>query len=255
MTTVRFIGGGSYGVVEEISTPTGNVAIKKLLLTSDPEENEDRKRRFKREVEYQARLSHFNIVSIFQYDLDCDHPWFTMPLAVCHLGDEEKYNITMTDEVKIETFRMIMDGVEYIHAMGQIHRDLKPQNILRYHSPDNQYFSYAISDFGLVADRSREETTALTMTDVIMGTFAYMPCECYGNAKSATQRSDIYSLGVILKFIFDGSTGMPLRERQSESIFGDVISKCTKDHPDERYQTVADLREAFELAIAKHGVS
>jgi serine/threonine protein kinase len=242
MSTVRVIGSGSFGIVEEFPTSNGILAKKKLLTSTDEQENRELRRRFKREVEYQSRLNHQNIVPIISCDLDSNTPWFTMPLAECHLGAEST-QLTINDKINIS--HMIIDGIECIHLSGQIHRDLKPANILRFQSIDNSQYCYAISDFGLVADRSRENSTVLTMTNTGMGTLPYMPLECYTNAQSATFQSDIYSLGVILKFIFDGETGNPLRERSSNSIIASVISKCTKDNMNERYSSIAELRSDF----------
>lgn len=252
MNTIRVIGSGSYGIVKELNTASGTVARKELLLTQDDAENIKLKRRFRREVEYQAQLSHRNVVSILDSDLTCETPWFTMPLAICSLGNEASNGIRMTDTMKVFAFRMIMNGVEYIHQSGQIHRDLKPDNILRF-ATSYRHYVYAVSDFGLVAGVGGNNTTALTMTNTAMGTINYMPFECYQDAKRATEQSDIYSMGVILKFILDGSYGVPFAERTSTSIFSRIISKCTKENPRARYANVGELRKDFEECYARSG--
>ncbi|AIW17169.1 protein kinase domain-containing protein [Vibrio tubiashii] len=252
MANEKIIGSGTYGIVKEVRTPNGLVAKKELIVTQDPDENERRRRRFKREVDYQAKLHHMNVVSILSMDLACEEPWFTMPLAECNLGEEAKNGITVTDNMKISAFRMILNGVEHIHASGQIHRDLKPENILRFKTNYNHY-SYAISDFGLVAGFTDEGSTALTATNAVMGTIKYMPPECYEDAKRATEQSDIYSLGVILKFIIDGEVGLPFQERTSKSIFGAVISRCTKLKAVARFSDISELRQEFEKCWKNSG--
>lgn len=250
MSTSRVLGRGSFGVVEKIVTFQGNFAKKTLTLSNDNNENIALKRRFRREVEYQATFNHKNIVPILTSDLESDSPSFTMPLAVCQLGSEFSQNISISFLEKIEIVNMILDGIDEIHSTGHIHRDIKPPNILRFNAQNNGYY-YAITDFGLVANRESRDTTTLTQTSMAMGTMAYMAPECYGAANSATYLSDIYSLGVVLKFLVDGGEdlGIPFRERISNSIISDIINKCTKDNPDDRYTSVANLREEFNMAV------
>lgn len=236
MTIIRTIGQGGFGIVEEIATPQGNMARKRLIHIH----NNALKRRFQREVEYQAQFQHINIVSIIDFDLLCESPWFTMPLAICSLGREQEVNINLEINDKVNISRMIMAGLAHIHSNDQIHRDIKPPNILRFHTLEGAYY-YAISDFGLVANRNIQDTTMLTTVTTPMGTPSYMSPECYLDARSASDKSDIYSLGVVLKFIFDGNVGLPCRERSSESDIGAIVTKCTKDRPEERYDSVAEL--------------
>lgn len=252
METSITLGEGAYGVVESITTPNGSVARKTLKLTDDENINSQLKRRFKREVQYQAGFNHPNIVKVLDSDLDCEIPFFTMPLAICSLGKENEHGINMSFQDKIAISRMVIEGIKAIHSSGQMHRDIKPQNVLRFHSEDGQYYGYAISDFGLVADRNRDNTTVLTMTSVPLGTINYISPECYLDAKNnSTFQSDIYSLGVLVKFIFDGETGLPMNKRQSKSIFNALIMRCTELEPSQRYSSINDLQDAFESICAQ----
>jgi len=247
MSTIEnlsILGEGAFGIVEAINTLHGTVAKKTLKLSNDESENNKLRRRFKREVEYQATCKHRNIVPILSHDLELLSPSFTMPLAICSLAQESELSI----HDKINIAYMLMDGVEYIHSLGHIHRDLKPQNILKFHAIGGFY--YAISDFGLIANKNNENTTILTETSIAMGTEAYMAPECYLDAKSATHLSDIYSLGVILKFLFDDKQiGLPYSERFSDSIIGNIIRTCTKKESTERYQSINELRTDFQNTI------
>ncbi|EIF5019350.1 serine/threonine protein kinase [Vibrio vulnificus] len=242
------LGSGAFGVVEKVKWKDGNfVARKTLKLTEDESINSQLKRRFKREVQYQAEFDHLNIVKVLESDLDCDVPYFTMPLAICSLGNESDHGISLSQKDNIIISRMIIEGIRVIHDSGQMHRDIKPQNVLRFHHSDGHDYDYAISDFGLVADRSRENTTALTMTSVPLGTMAYISPECYLDAKNNSSfQSDIYSLGVLIKFIFDGETGLPMNKRQSNSIFKELIMKCTEPQPADRYSSIDELKSDFE---------
>ncbi|HHF2962027.1 TPA: protein kinase [Vibrio alginolyticus] len=247
------LGEGGFGVVERVQLQNGSfVARKTLLLTDDQNKNSDLKRRFKREVEYQSSFDHSNIVQILQSDLDGHPPSFTMPLATCHLGREENVGLTFDFDTKVKAFLNALDGIEALHKKGHVHRDIKPGNILRFDYPGESY-KYAVSDFGLISPSDRSNTTNITSTYGAYGTELYMPREYFLKGFSvADAQSDIYSLGVLLLFLFreEGETlGFPYDERSSEGAFGDIISKCTKREPKERYDSIGHLRTAFNSVV------
>ena len=99
---------------------------------------------------------------------------------------------------KLELFKKICEGVNYAHGQGIIHRDLKPGNILldAQHNPK-------IIDFGLAASLKPEELRSISGSQQFMGSLLYMAPEQY-DAKYADERADIYSLGLVLFFIFTG---------------------------------------------------
>ncbi|UAK71257.1 protein kinase domain-containing protein [Aeromonas enteropelogenes] len=243
------LGNGGFGFVEQVQLQDGSFAARKTLrLTGDENQQNDLRRRFKREVEYQSRFTHPNIVPILHSDLDGHPPSFIMPLATCHLGNEYLAGISINFEVKVMAFLNVLNGLEVVHNQGYFHRDIKPGNILRFDYRDGS-FKYAISDFGLISPPDRNNTTNITSTLGAMGTEIYMARECYLNGFSvANAQSDIYSLGVLLLFLFkenNETLGVPYDERESAGAFGSIISKCTKRIPDERYTSISQLRSAF----------
>lgn len=247
------LGKGGFGVVEIVQWKDGVlVARKTLQLTNNQDQDNDLKRRFKREVEYQRAFNHPNIVKILHTELNEDPPSFMMPLATCHLGGEKKAGLSFDFSTKVKAFLNTLAGLEELHNKGHVHRDIKPGNILRFENPDESYI-YAISDFGLISPSDRSITTNITSTGDAFGTEIYMPRECYLFGFSvADARSDIYSLGVLLLFLFledDETLGCPYDERSSKCAFGDIISKCTKREPDERYESIAELKAAFNKVV------
>ncbi len=244
-----YLGNGGFGVVDRVRLPNGLfVARKTLQLTGDQNQQNDLRRRFKREVEYQSSFKHPNIVGIINSDLDGQPPSFMMPLATCHLGNEGNVGLTFDFNTKVKAFLQVLDGLEVLHNQGYTHRDIKPGNILRFDNQDGSY-QYAISDFGLISPSDRSNTTNITSTFGAIGTEVYMPRECYLYGFSvANAQSDIYSLGVLLLFLFkenNETLGVPYDERESSSAFGGIISKCTKRDPENRYESIAQLRVAF----------
>lgn len=247
------LGRGGFGVVERVQLQDGNfVARKTLQLKGDQNEQKELKRRFKREVKYQSSFKHPNIVQILDSDLDGDPPSFTMPLATCHLGNESNAGLTFDFDTKVKAFLNSLDGLEVLHNEGHVHRDIKPGNILRFDDPNGSY-KYAVSDFGLISPSDRSSTTNITSTYGAWGSEPYMPRECYLHGfRVANAQSDIYSLGVLLLFLFredDESLGVPYDERNSAGAFGDIIFKCTKKEPKNRYDSIAQLRTAFNKVV------
>lgn len=99
---------------------------------------------------------------------------------------------------KILLFRKICTGVDYAHNTGIVHRDLKPGNILLDPEGDPK-----IIDFGLAGSLRPEDLRSLSHTQKFIGSLLYMAPE-QQEAMPADERSDIYSLGLILFFIFTG---------------------------------------------------
>ncbi len=153
-----------------------------------------------------------------------------------YLGHESLRDV-MTSFTKEEMFPLIyglLDGVEHLHSLKIVHRDLKPENIFYYHN------RLVINDFDIskpiVSNQSRDTQ--------ILGTVGYASPEQYGFS-SSDERTDIYSLGVIIEelmqnsFAFDGKVSNSLEF---------LVSKCKHIDPEERYQDIKSLRRDFQLA-------
>ena len=148
--------------------------------------------RFKREVKHQAACSHDNIVPIILHDLKTQNPWFVMPLAENNLYKDIQENC-LNDMQKIEIYTMIIDAIIYIHNKDLLHRDIKPQNILKYGN------FYKLADFGLVKSlHSSDDSVNLTMIGTVMGSEDYMAPEIRVGGDCSKQ-SDIYAMGILLR--------------------------------------------------------
>lgn len=233
------LGSGGNGVVEEVwpgAEAGESVAMKRL-------KEEDRRHqeivgRFKREVRILQRLSHPNIISVLDADLESDDPWFLMPLASSHLGEEVTRSPLPTDRIR-DVFTAVLDALEYAHHHGVLHRDLKPENILA--MPDGRL---TVSDFGLGL-RTNSETLKLTRTGTGRGTEGYAAPEQWVDFARVDERADIFGLGALL---YEMSTGLnPLvgNPRAAPVAYQRIIQRCRQHDPANRYQTVAELREAF----------
>jgi serine/threonine protein kinase len=125
----------------------------------------------------------------------------------------------------------ICDALIGLHKAGIVHRDISPSNIM-IRSDDCAY----LIDF----DISRTKKVNKNADTEILGTAGYAAPEQFG-FKQTDERSDIYSLGVILRFMLTGS--------ESESVIGGkigkIIEKCTQIEPKNRYESVLKLKEAL----------
>lgn len=166
MKVIREIKSGGFGRVDEV-VDNGHRYARKTFAPSMPTtsaELDKLKKRFNREVRVQAEIWSDAIMPIESYDLNADPPWFLMPLADRTLAEEIqafKSGGAPPDAALAD----ILNGLEELHALGFVHRDLKPQNVLLHNG------TWKLSDFGLVLPTTGT-TTQLT-THSAWGTQAY----------------------------------------------------------------------------------
>ena len=199
------------------------------------------KKRFKREVKYQSKVKHLNVVEILESELDQEPPYFIMPLAECTLQDELRLDSSLGGEYKKVLFD-VLSGLECMHDLGYIHRDLKPANILKFQSDNNNHY-YAIADFGLMSV-SQSDSSTLTGSNAQGGTQNYAAPEQMRNFRAATHLADIYSFGALLHDIFgNGARRIPYTELSLPGPIGDIVKKCTKVVAARRYRSISALRD------------
>jgi serine/threonine protein kinase len=221
-----FLGAGGMGeVYRAFDELTGEwIAIKTLL----PEVASRREfvKRFKSEFELAQRIPHENICRLF--DLKETRlqngsviPFITMELiSGVTLGSRLKSTGPMQGRDCWELVSQLLKGLEYAHAAGIIHRDLKDSNIMLTQAAAGQCDRLVIMDFGL----AREETSGILTTSLLssagmIGTPAYMSPEQL-EGKKVTAQSDIYAVGVILFKIvtgqlpFDGDSALAIVMRR-----------------------------------------
>lgn len=186
------IGRGGAGSVWRARDPLlqREVAIK-LLSGPMPGEDRDDTQRFLAEARAIARLVHQNIVVLYDYGAEEGRHWLAMQhVQGCSLSKLVTKDGPLTPARTVEIARQILRALRYAHSQHLLHRDVKSSNILL----DEPTGMALLGDFGiaLMADTER-----LTTEGVALGTPEYMsPEQCQGIALD--ERSDIYSLGVVL---------------------------------------------------------
>jgi eukaryotic-like serine/threonine-protein kinase len=226
------IGRGGFSVLFEVLS-RGN---KKFAMKELTDNSEEGKRRFKREISLISRISHQNIISIIDKNVESEPFNFIMPLADCNLRQFLRVHRRNSN---VWIFLEILNGIKVAHDNDIIHRDLKPENILLFDKGNNQY-RVVISDFGLGVLVNRE-TTVLTAASVALGTFSYCSPEQMRNARDVDKLTDIYSLGMLFYNILstDETSVMNLEEIPEKYRF--VINKCLAQDKANRYQSVDAL--------------
>ncbi|BBM84068.1 serine/threonine protein kinase [Candidatus Uabimicrobium amorphum] len=164
-------------------------ALKVLLSNSDNDAIE----RFKREAIAIAKIRHPNIIQI--YEVHQKKPYFFAMTYIDGLPlDQYISNLDLKE--RLHLFHKICTPIAFAHQQGILHRDLKPANILI-----SKEGEPVIVDFGIAKDI--DHTAGLTKTGAIVGTPIYIPPEVI-QGKPVDQRSDVYSLGVILYKMLTG---------------------------------------------------
>ena len=165
-----------------------DVVLKVLRQVPDVSDGLGAFDRFLQEYEMIAELDHPNIVRIFDLGVSDDHAHIAMEYVP---GGDLKARIArgIIEDIAVDYTKQIASALAQLHALGILHRDLKPGNIM---VRDDD--SLALIDFGL-AKRMRLEQE-ITGNGEIFGTPYYMSPE-QGHAEEIDERSDVYSLGVI----------------------------------------------------------
>ena len=240
-----------------------HVALKVLPaeLARDPE----RLRRFQREAEAIASLSHPGIVTIFSVEEADGVRFLTMELVSGRRLDEMVPSGGMPLEEFVDVALPLVEALEAAHEKGITHRDLKPANVMV-----TEEGQVKVLDFGLaklmqpdrVSDETQLPTEALTQEGLVLGTVPYMSPEQL-EGRRVDHRSDVFSVGIVLHEMITGER--PFKGKSSASLITAilrdrpgsvsrlradvppalerVIQRCLQKDPQERFQTAKDLRD------------
>ncbi len=194
------LGQGAMGVVYKARDPLIDrvVAIKTINLSQALEEREEYEARFYQEARAAGRLSHHNIVTIYDVGKSGDVAYIAMEfLQGRELRDILNEKSVLPLYQVLDIVAQVAQGLAYAHEHGIVHRDVKPSNIMI--QKDGHV---KITDFGIARMAS---AAVRTQTGMVLGSPKYMsPEQVMG--KLTDQRSDIFSLGVML---YEMLTGRP----------------------------------------------
>lgn len=257
---IREIGRGGMGIVYEAYDQRNNVRLA-IKIMSDTK-NQLLVERFKREAMIMEKLDHPNIVKLYKWGENNGQPYIameyldgiTLERAISRLGK-------LDSAVACSIFNSISEGINYLHGHGLVRNDIKPNNIML-----TSTGRICLIDFGITKpQRSYTDLRVEFTTEVgmLIGTPQYMAPEQFVDS-FADERSDIYSLGVVMYRVLTGklpiedenpadiirkhSTGRLIPPSQLipiQPIFNDLILKCLEIQPDDRFQTIDDVSNAL----------
>lgn len=251
------IGTGGMGRVYEArqATPSRLVAIKCLKpeLASDSKA----RARFRREADLMAGLDHPGIVKVFDHielsETCCivmqyvSGPRLERPLSLGQLIARKSSGLSPA-EVK-SVMLQLTDALAYAHAKGVIHRDIKPSNILI-----DQQGRVRITDFG-IALASVLGAPSLTSKFSVLGTYDYMSPEQHSGDAIIDEKSDIYSLGVVMYQLLTGviprgRCQLPgqIRNDQFDG-FDSCFQRACSPEPIKRYASMEEFRAAIKSIV------
>jgi serine/threonine protein kinase len=237
-----------------------DVAVK--VLHEEGAQDPSFVKRFQREAQSAARLNHPNIVSVYDWG-KVDGTYYMVMEAVGghNLKEDIAHRGPLPEADALSITEQVTSALEAAHDKGVIHRDVKPQNILL-----DGAGRVKVADFGIARATGM---TQLTATNVVAGTANYISPE-QARGQPVDERSDIYSLGVLLwellagRELFDGRSMVeialrhindvppPLRQVRPDvsPLTEAVVAKALAKDPALRYQSAAAMRDALAGALA-----
>ncbi len=285
------LGRGGMGAVLRASDRLLGRSVALKVLSQPTEEDQGQLRRFVVEAQLGAQLEHPNIVPFYELlATDEGRPAFTMKLVEGQTLDDYIEDCALSDErartaphdlwSRLDRFLKICDAIEYAHARGVIHRDIKPGNVML-----GAHQEVYVMDWGVArvledgpqppgAPRAPEASAApeplqpshgpgaagLTQEGEVLGTPAYMAPE-QARCEPVTPASDQYALGMVLAELLTlncARRGTP-REQLADALLGTpprleprfgqplprellaIVRKATARAPEQRYPSVAEL--------------
>ena len=293
LEVLELIGRGGMGAVYKARQPGLDrlVALKILppRAGSDPGFAE----RFTREARALARLSHPNIVGVYDFGQVSGAgvspasppgvpPSAAQPSTLRSSATEDGSTLNPQPNTSLHYFLMeyvdgpnlrqleragklsprealqivpqICEALQYAHDEGIVHRDIKPENVLL-----DKKGRVKIADFGLAKILGREpQDFHLTGVGQVMGTPNYMAPEQVEHPQSVDHRADIYSLGVVFYEMLTGELPLgkfapPSRKVQIDVRLDDVVLRALEKEPERRYQTASQVKTAVETLSSQPG--
>jgi len=260
---IEELGKGGMGRVYKVNDTDIKEKIALKILKPEIASDERTIERFRNEIKLARKIAHKNVGRMFDLGKAEGTYFITMEFVP---GQDLKALIRQTGKLTVETTlsiaKQVCEGLEEAHNHGVVHRDLKPSNIMI-----DKEGNVRIMDFGIARSLKAK---GLTGSGVMIGTPEYMSPE-QAEAKDVDQRTDIYSLGIVLyemltgQLPFEGDTPLSIAMKHKSESFtnpktlnsqipddlNSVVLKCLEKSKTNRYQSVEEVNRDLSAIIKK----
>src|SRR5437660_2370373 len=248
---LELLGRGGMGAVYKAKDREVNQIVALKVIRPDLANSPAIIERFKQELILARQVTHRNVIRIYDLAEADGLKFITMEFIegedLRSLIHEKK---KLPPEEAVEIMRQVCRALEAAHTVGVIHRDLKPQNIMR-----DKSGRVLVMDFGLARTL---EGAGMTQTGALVGTMEYMsPEQALG--KDLDQRSDLFAAGLILYELLTGKMpytadsalaslikrtqerAVPISDSSIPGVLSEIVSKSLERDPALRYQSAAEM--------------
>ncbi len=258
---VQWLGEGNMGIVYRAHDEMLDREIAIKFLPPEKVASSEASNRFLREARAVARLSHPNIMTLF--DMGLEQGWHYLVLE--YIPGEDLHAIMRQQSVftppkGLQVIRELLKALIYAHNQGLIHRDIKPENVML--TPDN---SIKVTDFGLAW---LPGDVRITQDGALLGTVLYLAPELIAGG-TADERSDLYAVGAVFYELLTGHPPFPGDQPTAVLLqtlnnpptppsqhnpdipleIEKVILKLLSKEPAARYQTAQEAFEALPESL------
>lgn len=273
---ISLLGQGGHGIVyKAICKPLNRTVALKIMVDEGAPDRNKNFERIQNEAKILARLSHPNIVQVFQVGFTADGKAYLVSEFLegttldTLLSERGRLN---DNEIK-SIIHQVSEALSFLHENGLVHRDIKPSNIMLSADSGSKYFQVKLLDFGVTREFIEEgagPNAARTATLAMLGTPAYMsPEQCKGTKLDA--RSDLYSLACVCfqcvygEIPFTGESAFsvqykhinedvgnldPIKANPSDSL-SQFFRRAMAKEPDARPKNSRQFKEEFFDALKK----
>lgn len=241
------LGSGGMGAVYRARQPALDRIVALKVLPAGDWGRVDFAERFNREARALARLSHPNVVAVYEFGRAGDLHYFLMEFVDGSNLRQLERTGRLSPREALQIIPQICDALQYAHDQGVVHRDIKPENVLV-----DRTGRVKIADFGLARILGLDpEASRLTLEGQVMGTPHYMAPEQLERPLSVDHRADIYSLGVVIYEMLTGDLPLgkfspPSRKVQVDVRLDEVVLRALENDPVCRYQRASEVKTRVE---------